>query len=217
MKQQGKNSRSDPPADLTGMRFEKWTVLKYAGQKVRYYGGQRFSTRMWLCRCDCGVEKQVQHYNLTEGLSTQCQECRRNRHGMSSTRIYEQWTRLKQRGELSKDWQDFDVFIEAVGDPPNKEAYLTRYDRTKPYSPGNAFWLYPALLQDDPTFLKRIRKQSREERVTHDTMLMRIRNAKSRDERDRCMVAARKAGHSFELIGMAAKLTRQRAHIIVTR
>ena len=70
MKQQGKNSRSDPPADLTGMRFGKWTVLKYAGQKVRYYGGQRFSTRMWLCRCDCGVEKQVQHYNLTEGLST---------------------------------------------------------------------------------------------------------------------------------------------------
>jgi hypothetical protein len=53
MKQNGnsKRTRRNPPADLTGMRFGKWTVLKYAGKKS--------SKRMWLCRCDCGVQKQV--------------------------------------------------------------------------------------------------------------------------------------------------------------
>jgi hypothetical protein len=66
MKQQTKTirSRTDPPADLTGMRFGKWMVLKNAGQKIRYYRGWKFSTRMWLCRCDCGVQKEVPHYNL---------------------------------------------------------------------------------------------------------------------------------------------------------
>jgi hypothetical protein len=78
--------------------------------------------------------------------------------------------------------------------------------------------MYPGLLQTDPALLdrlKRIRKKPSEERVAHDKMLLRIRNAKSRDKRNRCMIAARKAGYSLELIGMAAHLTRQRAHIIV--
>jgi hypothetical protein len=76
--------------------------------------------------------------------------------------------------------------------------------------------MYPALLENDPAFLKQIRKKSNEERVARETMLMQIRNAKSRDERNRYMIAARKAGNSLALIGMAAHLTRQRVHVIVT-
>jgi hypothetical protein len=138
---------------------------------------------------------------------------------MSSTRLYERWRRLRQSGQLPKEWQDFDAFRKAVGDPPDKNAYLTRYDLTKPHSSQNTFWMYPALLKNDPTFqnrLKQIRKKLREESVAHDKMLMRIRNAKSMAERNRCMIAARKAGYSCGLIGMAAKVTTQRAHFIVT-
>ena len=213
MKQQAKSvrSRSKSPADLTGLRFGKWTVLKYAGKKS--------SKRMWLCRCDCGVQKQVQHYNLTEGHSKKCQQCQYVRYGISSTELYERWRRLRQSGELPKEWQDFDVFRTVVGDPPCKKARLIRYDHTKPHSSENTFWMYPALLQNDPAFLdrlKRIRKKSSEERVAHDEMLLQIRNATSKNERNRCMIAARKAGYSFGLIATAAHLTRQRAHSIVT-
>jgi hypothetical protein len=220
MKRQPKSIRSctDPPADLTGTRFGKWTVLKYAGQRIRYWRGQKFSTRMWLCRCDCGVQKQVPHYNLTGSRSKQCRECCRLRHGMSSTRLYHTWDNLKRSGKLAKEWQDFDAFRKAVGDPPDKKAYLTRYDGTKSHSPENTFWMYPGLLQNDPALhnlLKQIRKKSREERIAHDKMLMRIRKATSTKERNRCMIAARKAGHSCGLIGMAANVTTQRAHFIV--
>lgn len=208
---------TNPSVDLTGRRFGKWTVLKYAGQEIRYCPEQKKSSpRMWLCRCDCGLQKQVPHYNLTKGLSTQCQRCCHTKHGMSFAKIYRAWDRLKQRGKLPKEWQSFVAFRQAVGDPPDKKACLARYDRTKPYSSENVFWMYPAFLQDDPCFLKRLRKKLREERVAHDKILMRIRNAKSRDQRNRFMIAARKAGYSLELIGMAAKLTRQGAHFIVT-
>lgn len=220
MKRQAKSIRTDPPADLTGMRFGKWTVLKYAGQNVYYSAGQKVSTRMWLCRCDCGVQKEVPHHNLTRGLSKKCQQCCRTSHGMSSTNIYKRWQWLRQSGKLSKEWQDFDVFRKAVGDPPDKKAYLTRYDRTKPHSSQNTFWMYPALLQNDPALqnrLKQFRKKAREKRVAHEELLVRIRNAKDRDERKRCMIAARNAGYTLELIGMAAKLTPERARVITTR
>jgi hypothetical protein len=139
---------------------------------------------------------------------------------MSSTKIYEQWRRLRRSGEWPKEWQDFDAFRDAVGDPPDKKAYLTRYDRTKPHSSRNTFWMYPALLRNDPAlldFLKRIRKKTMEERVAHDKMLLQISNAKDRKERDRCMIAAREAGYTLRLIGMAAKLTSERVRIITTR
>ena len=220
MKRQTKSSRTDPPADLTGKRYGKWTVLKYAGQRIRYWRGQKFSTRMWLCRCDCGVQKEVPHYTLTGGHSKKCQQCCRTRHRMFSTKIYCAWGNLKQGGKLPKEWQDFDAFRRAIGDPPDKKAYLTRYDRTRPHSPENTFWMCPILLQNAPVLLdahKQRRKKSMEERIAHDKMLMRIRNAKSGEERNRCMIAARKAGYSCGLIGMAANVTTQRAQFIVTR
>jgi hypothetical protein len=221
MKQQAKNvrTRTKHPVDLTGMRYGKWTVLKFAGQRVRYYDGQRFSLRMWLCRCDCGVQKEVSHHNLTGGRSTKCQQCSHIRHGIYSEKLYERWRKLRKNGELPKEWENFDVFRKVVGDPPEKKACLKRFDRTKPYSSENVYWMYPALVQNDPALMKRVgqlRKKLREERVAHDETLMRIRNAKSRDERNRCMIAARKAGYSCGLIGIAAKLTTQRVNVIVT-
>ena len=221
MKRQAKSvrNRSDPPADLTGRRFGKWTVLKYAGQRAYYSAaGKKRSSRMWLCRCDCGVQKKVSHHNLTGRRSTQCQQCGRTKHGMTSTKLYRAWDNLKRRGRLAKEWQDFDAFRKAVGDPPDTKAYLARYDRTKPYSSENTFWMYPGLSEKNPALfnlLKQLRKKAAEESVAHDKMLMRIRSAKGRNERNRCMIAARKAGYSFDLIGMAANVTRQRAHFIV--
>jgi hypothetical protein len=112
-------TRTGPPADLTGRRYGKWTVLEYAGDKVRYYGGHRLFTRMWLCRCDCGVQKQVIHHNLTKGQSKQCQQCCRTRHDISSKKLYRAWGSRKKGGNLPTEWRDFDAFRQAVGDAPD--------------------------------------------------------------------------------------------------
>ena len=45
------------------MRFGHWTVLKYTGNM------------RWLCRCDCGTEREVLSKNLRDGRSTACGEC----------------------------------------------------------------------------------------------------------------------------------------------
>lgn len=49
--------------DLTGRRFNRWTVLH---QGKPYY---------WYCRCDCGKEKEVCVYALIDGRSTRCRAC----------------------------------------------------------------------------------------------------------------------------------------------
>ena len=77
---------------------------------------RKLLTRMWLCRCDCGVQKQVTHHNLTGGRSKKCQPCRSTRHGVSSTKLYGAWWNLKRGGKLPKEWQDFDDFRNAVGE-----------------------------------------------------------------------------------------------------
>ena len=152
MKRQSKSIRktrrhATAPADLTGMRFGKWVVLKDAGKKVHLSGGRKSSRHMWLCRCDCGVQKQVYRSNLTEGRSTQCRRCRSPRNRLYHRKLYVAWKNLKGEGQFPEEWRDFDIFRAAVGDPPNEKARLTRYDPTKPHSPENTLWATPALVR----------------------------------------------------------------------
>jgi hypothetical protein len=207
-------------ADLTGKRFGKWMVLKYIGQRMYYSpAGQKFPYRVWLCRCDCGAEKEVRHSNLTGGLSTKCQECCRPRHGMSSTKIYAVWENLRGKEKLPPDWEDFDAFRKAVGDPPDPGAHLTRYDFAKRHSAENTFWMLSTLSPQELAQLKQIRKkfkaQSREERVSQDKALAKIRTATSLKERNRHMVAARRSGHTFAAIAAAARITPQRVQMLL--
>ena len=58
--------------DLTGMRFNKWTVLG----PEKYHEGSGW---YWFCRCDCGTEKTVLQRNLIEGKSKSC-GCYRQEH-----------------------------------------------------------------------------------------------------------------------------------------
>lgn len=51
--------------DLTGQRFSRWIVLKYAG------GNERGASR-WKCRCDCGTAKIVSGRHLRNGCSKSC-------------------------------------------------------------------------------------------------------------------------------------------------
>ena len=48
---------------LEGKKFGKWTVIKRSDRPGRPY---------YLCRCDCGTEKEVCGENLRNGKSTNC-------------------------------------------------------------------------------------------------------------------------------------------------
>jgi hypothetical protein len=214
MKRQSKNIQRtrkhvNAPADLTGMRFGKWVVLKDAGIRVCLSGGRKSSRHMWLCRCDCGTQQEVDRANLTGGRSTQCRRCRSPRNRLYHPKLYVAWNNLKREGQFPEEWRDFDVFRKVVGDPPSKEAYLRQYDLRKPYSPENTVWATPAQL-------RQARKKVKDESVVSNPMLMKIRNAKSRDEMIRRMIVARKAGYTYEMLGIAAGVTRQRVHQILT-
>ncbi len=50
--------------DITGIKFGKWTPIKYIGDKH------------WWCKCDCGHEQSIETSALTRGLTTMCLECR---------------------------------------------------------------------------------------------------------------------------------------------
>lgn len=59
-----KNCGCERTADLTGMRFGKWLVIKRGenkGKEVR-----------WVCKCDCGNVKTVSAASLKKGTSTNC-------------------------------------------------------------------------------------------------------------------------------------------------
>ena len=50
--------------DLTGKVFGRLTVIKEAGRNN--------SSLLWLCRCECGVEKIIQGNHLKEGKILSC-------------------------------------------------------------------------------------------------------------------------------------------------
>jgi hypothetical protein len=110
---------------------------------------------------------------------------------------------------LCKEWQDYEAFIKAVGDSPRKNTQLLRFNKSKPHAPGNTYWA-------DSTS-RHVRKNFKEKHILGSPNLMRIRKAKTRDEMARCMIAAKKAGYEYEIIGLAAGISRQRAHQIIKK
>lgn len=46
--------------DLTGLKFERLTVIKYLG------------CSKWLCKCDCGKEIRTNGYGLRSGNTKSC-------------------------------------------------------------------------------------------------------------------------------------------------
>jgi hypothetical protein len=55
--------------DLTGKKFNKWTVLRRSHHK------DKSRDWFWMCRCECGLEKPVKASYLRSGTSRQCAGC----------------------------------------------------------------------------------------------------------------------------------------------
>lgn len=66
-----KAERRKKKTDIIGQKFARWTVLK----EVKERNGERY----YLCRCDCGTEKEVRRNSLVTGNSKSCGCLRKER------------------------------------------------------------------------------------------------------------------------------------------
>jgi len=73
--------------DLNNKKFGKWNVIKKTKSKNK--------KTMWLCKCECGIENEVESNNLRSGKSTQCRSCSNKQENLLN-KIFENWTVIKK-------------------------------------------------------------------------------------------------------------------------
>jgi hypothetical protein len=113
--------------------------------------------RVALCRCDCGVTKEVSADAIRAGRQRSC-GCARTVHGMSGTPEYRTWANLIDRctNPCSKSYDryggrgirvcdrwraSFEAFLADVGPRPSAKHSIDRYpDNDGHYEPGNVRW-----------------------------------------------------------------------------
>jgi hypothetical protein len=149
-----------------GERFGSLVVVARAesrrsGGKLRPY---------WLCRCDCGAEKEIIERSLKTGDAISCGCFSRERavtlnpprhshatRKMGITAEYRAWAHLKGRCQNERDqsykdyggrgikvcveWAaSFDAFLAHIGPKPSRAHSIDRIDNDGDYEPGNVRW-----------------------------------------------------------------------------
>lgn len=137
-------------SNLLGTRFGSRIVI--AKTKKGPQGHQ-----YWLCRCDCGSEKEITGSKLLNKRSHQCLKCTVVIHGMYNTPEYQVWSNIIQRctNPNSQEYHnygargitlwdgyrhDFLAFLSEVGPRPSPKHSIDRINNTKGYEPKNLRW-----------------------------------------------------------------------------
>ena len=118
----------------------------------------------WICRCDCGAEKDIVTQSLIRGVTTSCGCAIPNKtrdqhttHGKSKSVDYSLWTTMLQRCSNKKHasykdygakgisvcerWTKFENFASDMLPRPFEHASIERMDNNKGYSKENCEWI----------------------------------------------------------------------------
>ena len=138
-----------------GKKFGRLTVVR------------KVDSLMYLCRCDCGVVKEVRSCALTSGHTQSCGCINKEQatllgkskksHGKRHSRVYGIFTDMHTRCYNTKavsypryggrgikvctEWfRNFEQFYADMGDPPSTNHSLDREDNSKDYAKDNCRW-----------------------------------------------------------------------------